>query len=550
VKRLPNSISSRVRQRGNALVYALLAMVVTALVSVSVARAQRVEQKHNAGVAEATILDNLRAAANTAISEQVLALQLGSPLTKFGISVAPVIVGANAIWRPTIAQIVAMGYLPPGWAATKSTLNSAPYLIEFKRMPIGCVPALCSIEGQIVLSGPIRDTSAAGQMDNVAIGPILTRIGADSGVSLQTNPNTITGFGNTWSIPNPVAGTPAGVVAIRIGTSSNSNSQFVRINDTRDPTLQGNLTVAGNVSVGGTTNFVGATTFNNGVTLKNSAININAADGTNCVQILPSGSVNIKCAGELTARTGAFTDGAGNTTSIVPGAITTTGDINVGGNSAIVGKVSGNRLQPTGSYSPGMPCSDSNALASNAINNGLVLCSGGAWRAIVTQSAVGQACAPTGSFAQQDGAALICQNGIYVPLAKFTLTGVAGATCSTIGVIAVDVASSVELMCHANPAGGSAIWFRLNDLVSNLQFISSYQVVDQQVIYKSVCGTTAGYSGKPSLVIIPSAEGSTNSTFNRYAIDNGPSWTVYLRDSTGTALAGANAIAMLYCYYP
>lgn len=538
------------RQRGNALVYALLAMVVTAFVSVSAVRAKRVEQKHNAGAAEATILDNLRSAANAAIAEQVLTLQAGSPLTKFGSTVIPTAIGANMVWTPTIAQLTAMGYLPPGWIAVKSPINGASYSISFQRIPTGCIPALCGIEGHIVLTGAIRDTAAAGQMDGVVIGPIFTRIGADSGVSLQSNAGTITGFGNTWTMANPVAGSPAGVVAVRIGTTSNSNSQYVRINDTRDPTLQGNLTVAGNVSVGGTTAFAGATTFKSNLTVQNSAININSANGTNCVQILPSGAVNINCAGVLAAKTGTFTDGLGNTTSISPGTISTTGDINVGGNSSTTGKISGNRLQPTGSYVPGSACSENNALASNAVNAGLVLCSGGAWRAIVTQSAVGQACAPAGSFAQQDGAALICQNGIYVPLSKFTLTGVAGAACSTIGFVSVDVATSVQLICHANPAGGSAIWFRLNDLLSNLQFIASYQVVDLQSINKSACGTTAGYSGKPSLNLIGSTEGSTNSTFNRYAIDNGSTWTVYLRDSTGTPLAGASAIAMLYCYYP
>ena len=102
------------------------------------------------------------------------------------------------------------------------------------------------------LRGPIR--SGPADSDGAVIGPILARIGADSGVSLPMDPAHIQGFGNTWSLDNPVPGQPAGVVAVRVGTASSGFGQFVRIGDTRDPSLQGNLTVAGNTLFGdGTT---------------------------------------------------------------------------------------------------------------------------------------------------------------------------------------------------------------------------------------------------------------------------------------------------------
>jgi len=52
------------------------------------------------------------------------------------------------------------------------------------------------------------------------------------------------------------------------------------------------------------------------------------------------------------------------------------------------------------------------------------------------------------------------------------------------------------------------------------------------------------------------AEGSSDASFSRYAVDNGSSWTVFLRDSAGAVLQGTSAsgsatvIAQSYCYYP
>lgn len=540
-----SSASGRPRnQRGNALVFALLGLVLAALTAVTTMRAQRIQQKHDAGAAEATILDNLRNAANAAIFDQVVTLQAGGALARQGVTVAPSTVGADLVWAPTIAQLTAMGYLPPGWSATRSTLNGAAYSVSLQRVPTGCAPSACGIEGHIVVNGAITDSVTAGRVDGVVVGPILTRIGADSGVSLQPSSSAITGFGNTWTMSNPVAGTPAGVVAVRIGTASAGFSQFVRIGDTRDPDLQGNLTAVGNLTIGGTSTLKG------NVSIQNASFNMTAADGTTCVQILPSGTVNISCAGALNAKTGAFTDAAGNTTSITPGAISTTGDITTA-NLEASGKVGANRLLPTGSYTPGATCTDNNALAGNSIGSGLVLCSAGAWRAIVTQSTAGQACSPNGVFAQQDGVALVCVVGAYVPLTKFTSTGTAGDVCSGLGLVALDAATNVQLLCHANPNGsGTALWYRLNDLVGNMQFIGSYIVTDSQSVPKPACAFTAGYAGVPALQITPSAEGSSDGSFNRYALDQGTTWTVYLRDSSGAALGGAHAVAQSYCNYP
>lgn len=537
------------RQRGISLLSVLLALIVSSLVAAATLNATRIDRKHAAGTTEATILDNLRAATNAAIYEQVVGLQAGNPLTKNGVTVAPAMVGGVLTWQPSVADLTGMGYLPPGWTRTTSSLNGAAYAVSFSRIPAGCVPASCSIEGQVLINGAINEGAPAGDFDSISIGPILTRMGADAGFSLPPTKANITGVGNTWSMPNPVAGTPAGVVAVRVGTASAGFSQFVRINDSRDPNLQGNLTVAGNLGIGGTSSFGGA------VNINNSPLTFTDAAGNTCVQILSGGTVNINCTGALNSKTGKFSDGAGQT-NIGPGTVSTTGAINAGAAITATDLITGSRLRPSASYMPGAACSDANALAGNAKVTGLVLCSGGIWRSINTQASAGTSCSPDGSFATEDGVALICKGGKWVPLSTFTLVGTGGAACSVAGATALDTATGGTLLCRANAGGGSMLWYRMQDMTGNMQFVNAVEATDSLVVTKPSCGRTGAYVGQPAIVVVPKSEGSADATFARYAIDNGGSWTVYLRDTSGGILAGtgaggsAVAIAQTYCYYP
>ncbi len=256
------SIGLPQRQRGNALVFALLALVLAGITAVSSMQSRRVELKRAAGFAEATVLGALKGATNNALLEGLTDIQEGRAFGRLGVVVTPVLEGADLVWRPSIDQLRGMGYLPEGWTAGRSTLNDAPYAISFRRVPSGCAPALCVVEGQVVVMGAVRDgesTRADAPVDGVVLGPILTHIGADSGVSLATSNEVITGFGNTWTMPNPVLGSPAGVVAVRVGNGTGGFGQFVRIGDTRDPRLAGDLSVAGKLSITGETTLTGKT---------------------------------------------------------------------------------------------------------------------------------------------------------------------------------------------------------------------------------------------------------------------------------------------------
>src|ERR1700757_1614016 len=277
-RRISGLSASAGAQRGNAVVFALLGLLISALGAVGVIQGSRLQAKHEAGNGEATILDNLRTAANNAILEGMGLILSGAAISKGGVTVTPVDVDGELVWRPTVPQLVAMGYLPAGWSATTSTLNNAPYAIAFNRVPAGCVAAACNIEGHIVLAGPIR--SGGSDSAGAVIGPILARIGADSGVSLPVDPTLIQGFGKTWSLDNPVPGRPAGVVAIRVGTASSVFGRFVRIGDTRDPSLLGNLAVAGRTLLGdGTTR----SEFRSALQIDAQPVELRDASGAACV---------------------------------------------------------------------------------------------------------------------------------------------------------------------------------------------------------------------------------------------------------------------------
>jgi hypothetical protein len=565
-------------------------LLITAIAAVGALQVRRAEQKRAAGIAEASVLEALRNGLNAAIFEQIIALQQGNPLVKNGVSVVPAVVGGELVWQPTPAQLAAMTYLPPGWAASESTVASAPYVMTFKRVPSGCVAASCGIEGYVAIAGAVRDPAAGGAMDGVTIGAILAKIGADAGVSLPTAANQITGFNETWTAPNPLAAT-AGVVAVRVGTASAGFSEFVRIGDPRDPSLAGNLTVAKALSIGGSAGISGAlsvtgpTTLKADTTLANATLNVTRADGTSCVQLQPGGTVTVNCDGALNARTATIAADVNAGGAVAAASVTTTGNVTA------AGSVAGNRIRPTGNYVPGSACGAANEVAGNASGTGLVLCAAGAWRAIVTQASAGEACAPEGAIAQADSAGLLCRGGSYVPLTAFLRRGTLGAACTepaatavdpttgaTViclrgswravvpqassgsmctesGAIALDSGTGTAVLCRATQSG-SAMWYRLLDLTSSMQWIASVEALDGQVIVKPSCGSSASYTGTAALILTPMAEGSSDASFSRYAVDNGSTWTVFLRDSAGAVLQGTSAtgsatvIAQSYCYYP
>ena len=543
------------RQRGNGLVFALLGLLVSALGAVGVIQAGRLQAKHEAGNGEATILDNLRGATNNAIFESMGLIQNGAAFGKNGVTITPASVDGELVWTPTIAQLVAMGYLPPGWTAATSTLNDAPYTISFARLPAGCVAAACNIEGHIVLQGPIR--SGPTDTDGALIGPILARIGADSGVSLPMDPAHILGFGHTWSLDNPVPGRPAGVVAVRVGTASSGYGQFVRVGDTRDPNLLGNLTVAGNTLFGdGTTR----SEFRSALQVDAQALEVRDASGTACVALRPDGVVDILCNGALSATSGVFRDASGHATTLAATGLVTAGSVSadgglstssmtafgVGDPSALVVKAGDLFVRnPAGTALLRVAASGTVTAGGDLVATGAVQAQRLTLSASVNE---GDACSAGQVAMMASGGLATCQGATFRATSRYASLG---AACGTAALQAVDTATADALICR----GG--YYASQSGLTSSRVYMAGFAVhhgdyVAAATALPNGCPATAGpVAPQATIFLLPQTDSETagNPVLNRNAQWTGQGWTISLTDGAGAATS-SNVVAEVYCLYP
>ena len=543
------------RQRGNALVFALLGLLVSALGAAGLLQANRLQARHEAGNGEATILDGLRGAANNAILEGMGLIQNGAAFGKNGVTITPETIDGVLVWAPSVAQLAAMGYLPTGWTATTSTLNNAPYVVSFRRVPSGCVASACNIEGHVVLQGPIR--SGATDSDGAVIGPILARLGADSGVSLQTDPTHITGFGNTWSLDNPVAGRPAGVVAVRIGTASSGFGQFVRIGDTRDPNLQGNFTVAGNSLFGdGSTR----SEFRSALQVDAQPVELRDASGHPCVSLRPDGVVDIECSGVLSAATGVFRDASGRATTLAATGLVTAGTVAADGGlstsamtafavddpHALVVKAGDLFVRnPSGTALLRVAANGDVTAGNDLVATGAVQARRLKLSATVDE---GDACNPGQVALMSTGGLATCQGATFRATARYARLG---ATCTTTGLQAVDTASGDALVCR----GG--YYASQSALTSSRVYMAGFAVhhgdfVAVAAAMPNGCPATASPTPpQATIFLLPQTDAETvgNPVLNRNATWTGQGWTISLTDGTGAATS-SNAVAEVYCLYP
>lgn len=117
--------------------------------------------------------------------------------------------------------------------------------------------------------------------------------------------------------------------------------------------------------------------------------------------------------------------------------------------------------------------------------------------------------------------------------------GVVGAACSPNGAMASSTdGSGFILSCQSgawHPVGGR--WLR----------IGYYLTQDGTQVFAPSC--PAG--GSPSIVVVPQSFRVNPTTAVSYgATGTGTPWTVYIRDGSNAAIAGATAIASTYCTYP
>lgn len=236
------------RQGGAAFLLELsIVLIISSLAMAAELKQQRDQMIDARYKAQGDLMVTLNGGVNTYVANNYAALVNGNAVSGY----------ANP-YAPTIAELVAQGLLPTGFSGT-SMLGPA-YAVTVSRVPSGCTPPACDISALTYINGSITDPST-GRVDVAGLGTAALEMGGDAGYSDSISPTTILGIGGAFSLPNPVSGTPAGVLAIRTGYGSSSFAQFLRRDGTLpmtgtlaalDINATGNIKATGNLTANGT----------------------------------------------------------------------------------------------------------------------------------------------------------------------------------------------------------------------------------------------------------------------------------------------------------
>lgn len=319
---------SRIRgQRGSVMVELALYLVIATMLQVM--QLNQVQTGITASLSKATgqYLDVLQEGANHYVLDNFTPISEGSAVAGF----------SNPL-KPTIAELITAKFLLPTF------VDQSPLGLKFALTltPANCPGLTCTINGQAYSTLPYKD--ANGDVRNDILGQVMQAAGNDSGVSSIAAPNTLRGFGGSWTSTNP-AGATAGTVAIQIGTNSgiaSQLSQFYKLDGSRKLT--------------GTMDAAQHDIKNVGNLQASTSINVGTDPVNPCVQLGQTGVVAVKCNGLITA------------TTINSATVTTTGRLKTG-----------EYLQLGAVAVEGSGCASSDLVSRNSA--GMILsCQSGIWK--------------------------------------------------------------------------------------------------------------------------------------------------------------------------
>lgn len=222
------------RQRGASLIQTLVAMLVFSLLLASFARERIQTATLQAGEAQGSSLAEI----NKALGLYITATA-NSQALRSGSAIAGV---ANPM-SPTLSELQALGFLSANM--NTSPANGGSFQASVVLLPAGCSGLNCNIATRLWMSNPLVD-GLSGKTDIVRLGALVARLGGNAGFSDSSSPTLIRGTGG-WTLPNPDPSGRAGIVLAINGYGSTVDANYVRVRDTRDPDLQGNLTAQGNI---------------------------------------------------------------------------------------------------------------------------------------------------------------------------------------------------------------------------------------------------------------------------------------------------------------
>ncbi|MCY0854254.1 adhesin [Cupriavidus sp. D39] len=171
-------------------------------------------------------MSNVASAVNTYVFDN-MTLLAGSPNGPTTINAGSVSATVASPLHPTVQDLINLKLLPIGFSDT------SPLGLSFRvdLVPTNCSAGLtnCTIPGAMYSTTAYRDASGNVRTDQMAT--VVAAAGVDAGVSYAESPAVITGMAASWSAPNPLSGSNAGVLMMRVGNTSllaQSMNQFYK----------------------------------------------------------------------------------------------------------------------------------------------------------------------------------------------------------------------------------------------------------------------------------------------------------------------------------
>ena len=439
---------------------------------------------------------------------------------------------------PTVAELVALGRLNPGFPTGPTSLPTRQDIKIYIEKLNACPGPTCTLRALVCTTTPVTLGGATVRYDLAST--MMSQQNGAGGQSLFNGGALIKG--PTLNIANPL-GNVEGIVCGSSQVDTALFQRFLTLSDARDPNFQGGLTVTGASILNGTTTLNGDTTANGSIT---------TVGATGALTVAGVATLN----GATTVNQALTTVGTAGTLN-VGGVATFDGAATMNNTLTVSGRTASNRFKPTGVYTIGNACdaADEGSIALSSIGNGLAICQQTIWRALATISAEEGNCSPNGATSNAaSGELLICIAGKFKGMSRIIVSANVGDPCSDIGKTALDLTNSFEtLLCRNNPQGGGAKYYRLRDLTTNLVFHSSIEVTHGTTFNKPICATAIGQTSYEVLQMIPKSIYSDDGGMNIFANDLVTQWQAQLTNGIGDPLGGSPAVvavANIYCYYP
>jgi hypothetical protein len=272
------------------------------------------------------------------------------------------------------------------------------------------------------------------------------------------------------------------------------------------------------------------------------------------------GVLAVACNGQIDARSGTFTDGAGNTTTLGPGAVVTTGAVTANGGlltpavDAFVASDPNTIVVKAGDLFVKNPAGTAllRVAANGDVTGSHDLIAEGELRArqftLTATVNEGDSCTEGQVAMMATGGLATCQNAQFQATSRYARLG---AACGVNGQPATDSSSGEALVCR----GG--YFASVSGLLTSRVYMAGFSVGHGAFIpvaqaLPNGCPATAGpVAPEATIYLLPQTDVNTlgNQVLNRNAQWTGSGWTISLTDGTGAGTTSL-AVAEVYCLYP